>query len=73
MYSEKAPKFFEISTLLLSVYKVVISQHFVAFSEYKNFNSSCQIEQDKKLLVLVTGNKNLVVSDLSFQKVVMKM
>ena len=52
---------------------VVISQHFVAFSEYKNFNSSCQIEQDKKLLVLVTGNKNLVVSDLSFQKVVMKM
>ena len=39
---EKATKFFEISTLLLSYIvpvksKVEISQHFVAFSEYMNF------------------------------------
>ena len=42
MYSEKATKFFEISTLLLSYVvpvksKVEISQNFVAFSEYMNF------------------------------------
>ena len=40
-YSEKATKFWKISTLLLSVYtvgksKVEISQNFVAFSEYVN-------------------------------------
>ena len=43
IYSEKAKKFCEISTLLLSVCtvdksKVEISQNFVAFSEYTNFN-----------------------------------
>ena len=43
IYSEKATKFFEISTLLLSYAvpvksKVEISQNFVAFSEYMNFN-----------------------------------
>ena len=42
IYSEKAKKFFEISTLLLSYVvpvksKVEISQNFVAFSEYMNF------------------------------------
>ena len=42
IYSEKATKFFEISTLLLSYVvpvksKVEISQTFVAFSEYMNF------------------------------------
>ena len=43
IYSEKAAKFYEISTLLLSVCisvdksKVEISQNFVAFSEYTNF------------------------------------
>ena len=42
IYSEKAPKFCEISTLLLSYVgpiksKVEISQNFVAFSEYMNF------------------------------------
>ena len=41
-YSEKATKFWEISTLLLSTVhtdksKVEISQNFVAFSEYTNF------------------------------------
>ena len=41
--SEKATKFWEISTLILSVCtvdknKVEISQNFVAFSEYTNFN-----------------------------------
>ena len=43
IYSEKATKFCEIFTLLLSVCtvdksKVEISQNFVAFSEYTNFN-----------------------------------
>ena len=42
MYSEKATKFCEIFTLLLTVCTVVkskvkISQNFVAFSEYTNF------------------------------------
>ena len=42
MYSEKATKFCEISTLLLSYVvpvknKVEISQNFVAFSEYMSF------------------------------------
>ena len=39
IYSEKARKFCEISTLLLSyvVRKVDISQNFLAFSEYINF------------------------------------
>ena len=44
IYSEKATKFCEISTLLLTVCtvdksKVKISQNFVAFSEYTNFKS----------------------------------
>ena len=42
IYSEKATKFCEISTLLLSYVvpvksKLEISQNFVAFSEYMNF------------------------------------
>jgi hypothetical protein len=42
IYSEKAPKFCEISTLLLTgttqdKSKVEISQNFGAFSEYMNF------------------------------------
>ena len=46
MYSEKATKIFEISTIPLSYVvpvksKVEISQNFVAFSEYKNFNVQC--------------------------------
>ena len=45
IYSEKATKFCQISTLLLSVCtvdksKVEIWQNFVAFSEYMNFNKS---------------------------------
>ena len=44
IYSEKATKFCEISTLLLTTVhtvksKVEISQNFVAFSEHMNFNS----------------------------------
>ena len=44
IYSEKATKFCEISTLLLSYVvtdksKVEILQNFVAFSEYMNFKS----------------------------------
>ena len=43
MYSEKATKFCEIFTLLFSYVvpvksKVNVSQNFVAFSEYMNFN-----------------------------------
>ena len=43
IYSEKATKFCEIFTLLLTTVhtvksKVKISQNFVAFSEYMNFN-----------------------------------
>ena len=43
IYSEKAKKFCEIFTLLLSYVvpvksKLKISQNFVAFSEYMNFN-----------------------------------
>ena len=37
IYSEKATKFCEIFTLLLTGTKVKISQNFVAFSEYMNF------------------------------------
>ena len=45
IYSEKATKFCEIPTILLSVStvdksKVEISQNFVAFSEYTNSNLS---------------------------------
>ena len=44
IYSEKATKFCKISTVDLSYVvpvksTVEISQNFVAFSEYKNFNS----------------------------------
>ena len=44
IYSEKATKFYEISSLLLSYVVPVkskgkISQNFVAFSEYMNFNN----------------------------------
>ena len=44
-YSEKATKFCEISTLILSAVhtdksKVEILQNFVAFSEYMNFNKN---------------------------------
>ena len=51
IYSEKATKFCEISTLLSSYVvpikiKVEISQKFVAFSEYMNF-----INQYKKLCI----------------------
>ena len=47
IYSEKATKFWEIFPLLLTVCTVVkskgkISQNFVAFSEYMNFNKPCQ-------------------------------
>ena len=46
VYSEKATKFCEISTLLLSTVhtdksKVEISKNFVAFSEYTNFMIIC--------------------------------
>ena len=47
IYSEKATKFYEIFTLLLSNVllvksKVMILQNFVAFSEYMNFTAERQ-------------------------------
>ena len=50
IYSEKATKFCEISTLLLTVCTVVkskveILQNFVAFSEYMNFNIGNRTQQ----------------------------
>ena len=49
IYSEKATKFCEIFTLILTTVhtvksKVKILQNFVAFSEYTNFTTYCQIE-----------------------------
>ena len=48
IYSEKATKFCEIFTLLLSVVKskVKISQNFVAFSEYMNFINEIKLPND---------------------------
>ena len=45
MHSEKATKCCKISTLDLSYVKstVEISQNFVAFSEYINFNEKCTV------------------------------
>ena len=53
IYSEKATKFCEIFTLLLSYVvpvksKVKISQNCVAFSEYMNFNSTYEQRQSGK-------------------------
>ena len=53
IYSEKATKFCEISTLLLTAVhtvksKVEISQNFVAFSEYMNFTT-----QDKSMVEIL--------------------
>ena len=50
VYSEKAIKFCEIDTLLLSTVhtdksKVEISQNFVAFSEYMNFKCSLLLKE----------------------------
>ena len=52
VYSEKAKKISEIFLLLLTTVHTVkskgkISQNFVAFSEYMNFNFSSAIEHDR--------------------------
>ena len=60
MYSEKATKFYEIFTLLLTVFTVVkskvkISQNFVAFPEYMNLfspRSAKRRASDKDLHVI---------------------
>jgi hypothetical protein len=49
MYSEKATKFYEISINYLSYVLPVknlveISQNFVAFSEYMNFNTMWELD-----------------------------
>ena len=53
IYFEKATKFYEIFTLLLTVCTVVkikvnISQNFVAFSEYMNFKTQTRMLEWKK-------------------------
>ena len=55
IYSEKATKFCKIFNLLLSYVvpvksKVEISQNFVAFSEYMNFNKLSRISLVKKII-----------------------
>ena len=65
IYSEKATKFCEIFTLLLTVCTVVknkakISQSFVAFSKYMNFNIVY-------VFVVVTIQKNDKIAILSLQ------
>ena len=54
MYSEKATKFCEIVTLLLTVCTVVksklkISQNFAAFSEYMKFTTVTEGTKDRRL------------------------
>ena len=61
IYSEKATKFCEISTEDLTVTTfnksmVEISQKFVAFSEYMNFNSLAEIAQKSCELLLRSGD-----------------
>ena len=69
IYSEKASKFCEISTLLLSyVVPVDISQNFVAFSEYMNFTTQCcnsNGKVDTKLQIQLTHRK-LILSGLVY-------
>ena len=63
IYSEKATKFWEISTLLLSYVllvksKVEISQNFVTFSEYMNFNNCVQPKKIESLFSLLHWKNN---------------
>ena len=64
VYSEKATKFCEISTLLLSYVvpvksKVEISHNFVAFSEYMNLNKNTEkIMTRKNFIAIVFASCN---------------
>ena len=60
IYSEKATQFCEISTLLLTVCTVVkskmeISQNFVAFSEYMNFNRTYYSHNFRPMMSIYGG------------------
>ena len=60
IYSEKARKFCEISTVDLTVttedkFKVEISQNFVAFSEYMNFNEESIASDCKNQVIWAKG------------------
>ena len=62
IYSEKAPKFCKIFTLLLSYVvpvksKVKISQNFVAFSEYKNFKFVSYVSLMSYCVVMLSQSK----------------
>ena len=74
VYSEKATKFFEIFTLLLSYVvrvksRVKISQNFVAFSEYMNFTMNisstqycCQLHRVQYVFYYGTMGSKLLYS-----------
>ena len=60
MNSEKATKVCEISTLILTVCtavksKVEISQNFVAFSEFMNFNSIFPLSSKQEVAQIITN------------------
>ena len=67
IYSEKATKFYEISTLLLTTVhtvkcKVKISKNFLGFSEYMNFNKKCftavTLKKNKLCITLIISTYN---------------
>ena len=63
IYSEKATKFCKIFTLLLSYVvsvkrKVKISQNFVAFSEYMNFNTLLNHKNDLESIYIDISTRN---------------
>ena len=67
IYSEKATKFCEIFTLLLSYVvsvksKVKISQNFVAFSEYMNF--TCNVVYTLNRISSKDGNQDVIIFQL---------
>ena len=72
IYSEKATNICEISTLLLSYVtwnksKVEISQNFVAFSEYMNFNFQTDVTSD--IYLPIDGLRIVTVLEFIFQYV----
>ena len=73
IYSEKATKFCEIFTLLLSYAvpvksKVKISQNFVAFSEYMNFNQSYQYFIERTGFLALQRYRRLTTSCIQFSR-----
>ena len=72
VYSEKATKFCEISTLLLSYVvpiksKVEISQYFVAFSQYMNFYNPAGWANEVQILSVVHSQELSIKLKSSFK------